>query len=155
MSLFALRRDPVEVVPGMVVYVFENPRIVEAAADRGIQAAMIAGNGNPATAVTTLIAQLQATGGVVRYHGDFDAAGIAICARLHAAGIAPWRMAADDYQKALDRSVMAGIPLDRDPHACGPTPWDNGLGAVFNADRRVVHEELLVDDLLAATQTPE
>jgi uncharacterized protein (TIGR02679 family) len=150
LSLLALRRHPVEVPPGTVVYLVENPRIVEAAAERGVPAALIAGNGNPSSAVTTLVGQLQTSGALVRYHGDFDAAGIAICARLHAAGVVPWRMSADDYRRALARAEAQATPLDQDVRDCPPTPWDNPLAATFNSDRRIVHEELVVEDIIAA-----
>jgi len=149
-SQFALRRHPVEVPHGTVVHVVENPRVVEAAAERGVRTAMIAGNGNPSSAVTTLVAQLRNSGARVRYHGDFDAAGIAISVRWHAAGVTPWRMAADDYRSALAHAETLGTPLDRDARECPPTPWDDALAVAFNADRRIVHEELLLDDILSA-----
>jgi uncharacterized protein (TIGR02679 family) len=150
LSSYALRRHPVDVPPATPVHVVENPRIVEAAAERNIPGCLVAANGNPSTAVTMLLAQLTACGAVVRYHGDFDAPGIAMCARMHVSGIEPWLMGGADYASALHYADAAGVTLEHDPHDCVDTPWDPTLAAAFRADRRIVHEELIVDQLLTA-----
>jgi hypothetical protein len=114
---------------------------------------MIAGNGNPTASVTTLIAQLQANGAMVLYHDHFDAAGLAICARLYAAGITPWRMTADDYRSTLSLARRSGHAA-RSRHTRLPT---DAMGRrpplAFNSDHRIVHEELPVDDILAAIRS--
>ncbi len=149
-TLLALRRHPLTLLAASPVFVVENPRLVEAATERQLSVCVVAGNGNPSTAVTELIAQLRRSGADLRYHGDFDAPGIAICARMQAAGVPPWRMAAPDYTAALAHADTAGLALDIDTRDCVDTPWDPELAAAFRADGRIVHEELLADQLLAA-----
>ena len=111
---------------------------------------MITSNGNPSTAVTTLLQQLRDSGASIWYHGDFDAAGIAICRRMCADGAAtPWMMDASYYEAALERAEQAGIRLDHDPNGCGDTPWDPDLQAAFKRrGRRIVHEEFVLDSVL-------
>jgi uncharacterized protein (TIGR02679 family) len=149
-TLLALRRHPVTVPATSRIFVVENPRLVEAAMERQLSVCLVASNGNPSTAVSALLAQLRSGGADLRYHGDFDAPGIAICARMHAAGIRPWRMTAADYTAALAHAEATGLALDVDTRDCVDTPWDRGLAASFRADGRIVHEELLTDQLLAA-----
>lgn len=150
LSLYAIRRFAVIVPAGTPVFVVENPRIVEAAAEQQVSACVIAANGNPSTAVTTLLGQLRAAGARLHYHGDFDTPGIAICNRMHQGGLAPWRMGGADYLAALRRADATTTVLARDTAECVDTPWDPSLAGAFRADRRIVHEELIVDDLLAA-----
>ena len=147
-SLLALRRDPVTVPAGTPVLVVENPRLVEAAAERGLGCCIVSTNGNPTTAVTTLLQQLQESGARLWYHGDFDAAGIAICRRMHDIGCRPWRMDAKDYQEAVSRAERDDVRLDRDSKACGPTPWDSALEELFGTRRLIVHEEFVLDPVL-------
>ena len=80
-SLYALRLHPVAVQPGTLVLLVENPRLVEAAVERALPSCVVAGNGNPSAAVIELLTQLRKSGALILYHGDFDAAGIAICRR--------------------------------------------------------------------------
>jgi uncharacterized protein (TIGR02679 family) len=150
LSLYAIRRFIVTVPEGTPVFVVENPRIVEAAAEQLVPACLIAANGNPSTAVTTLLGQLGAAGARLHYHGDFDTPGIAICNRMHLAGLEPWRMGGADYRSALRRADETSTALARDAAECIDTPWDASLADAFRSDRRIVHEELIVDDLLAA-----
>ena len=151
-SLMALRRDPVVVPAGTQVLAVENPRLVEAAAERALRCCVVSTNGNPATAVTTLLDQMWSSGATVWYHGDFDAAGIAICRRMHDLGCRPWMMDAQDYQDAIGRAERGSVRLDRDTKGCGPTPWDPALEQVFDARRLVVHEEFVLDDVLSEFQ---
>jgi len=149
-SLLALRRHPVSVPADTPVLAVENPRLLEAAAERGLACCVVATNGNPATAVTTLLDQMRASGATVWYHGDFDAAGIAICRRMHESRCRPWMMTARDYRSAIDRATEGGVRLEKDTKACGPTPWDPPLEPTFNRSRQIVHEEFLLDDVLDA-----
>jgi uncharacterized protein (TIGR02679 family) len=150
LSQFALREHPLVVAPGADVLVVENPRIVEAAAQRRSAIAVIATNGNPSSAVRLLLRQLLDQGASVRYHGDFDAAGLAICARMHALGLKPWRMTSIDYLDALDAADEAGVALPIDDAAAPATPWDLTLQRTFAKERRVVHQERLLDLLLGS-----
>ena len=147
-SLLAMLRHPLQVPVGTPVLVVENPRLVEAAAERELGCCVVATNGNPTTAVTTLLQQLQESGARLWYHGDFDAAGIAICRRMHDIGCRPWRMDAKDYQEAVSRAERDGVRLDRDPKGCGPTPWDPALEELFGTRRLIIHEEFVLDPVL-------
>ena len=109
---------------------------------------MVATNGNPATAVTTLLDQMRASGATVWYHGDFDAAGIAICRRMHGSRCMPWMMAGRDYRSAIDRATNGGVRLEKDPKSCGPTPWDPSLEQAFDTLRLMVHEEFVLNEVL-------
>ncbi len=148
LSQFALRRHPLAVAAGTEVFVVENPRLVEAAAQRKVDRAFVATNGNPSTAVRVLLDQLLACGARVRCHTDFDAAGLAICARLHAIGLEPWAMTATDYLAAVARAEVAHVTLLRDAASSPATPWDPALQAAFERERKIVHEERLIDELL-------
>ena len=149
-SLLAMLRHPVAVRGGTHVLVVENPRLVEAAAERRLPGCVVATNGNPTTAVTTLIRQLQRSGARLWYHGDFDAAGIAICRRMQEAGCTPWMMDAGHYESAVQLAVRSGVTLPRSTKGCGPTPWDPGLESAFDDRRLIVHEEFMLDDVLEA-----
>src|SRR6185295_7283748 len=62
---------------------------------------VLATNGQPSSAVLLLLDQLLESGAALRYHGDFDTPGLAICERLTHRGVIPWRMTARDYCDAL------------------------------------------------------
>lgn len=147
-SLMALQRHPVSVPQGARVLVVENPRLVEAAAERDLAGCVVASNGNPSTAVTTLLRQLQRSGASIWYHGDFDAPGIAICRRMHELGCTPWMMDSSDYEDAVRLAEQADVRLEPDPKACGATPWDPTLQAAFESHRLIVHEEFVLDHVL-------
>jgi len=148
LTQFALRCHPVEVPRGTDILVVENPRVVEAAAQLGVATAVVATNGNPSGAVRLLVDQLLTAGASLRYHGDMDAAGLAICGRMAALGLAPWRMGTADYHAALAAAGADGVELPVDPAAAPPTPWDPALQATFDQHRLVVHEERLLPVLL-------
>lgn len=148
-SLFALQKHPVTVPQGTRILVVENPRLVEAAAERGLPSCVITTNGNPTTSVKTLLEQLRESGASVWFHGDFDSWGIGICRRMYKDGATPWMMDALDYEAALDRAEQAGIRLGHDSNDCGDTPWDPDLQAAFQRrDQRIIHEEFILDSVL-------
>ena len=147
-SLLAMLRYPVRVPQGAQVLVVENPRLVEAASERTLSGCIVAANGNPTTAVITLLRQMQASGVAIRYHGDFDAAGIGICRRMHEFGATPWMMDAADYTEAVRLAQVNGVRLERDTRDCGATPWDPSLQAAFECERFVIHEEFVLDSVL-------
>ena len=147
-SLLAMQRHPVTVPAGTPVLVVENPRLVEAAAERRLRCGVVATNGNPATAVTALLRQLLDSGASAWYHGDFDAAGIAICRRMHQLGCKAWMMDASDYENAISLARGNRVHLEHDTRGCGPTPWDPRLEAAFEDRRLKVHEEFVLDGVL-------
>ncbi|MGH9242810.1 MAG: TIGR02679 family protein [Acidimicrobiales bacterium] len=133
-----------------VVYVSENPRVLEAAIDAGCQRPMVCTMGQPAVVVTALLERLDAAGAELCYHGDFDWPGVTIANVLVGTHrCRPWRFGALDYLDALARlaPVIAELPM------LGPAAtdacWDAQLTAEMAIARRAVHEELVLDDLLA------
>lgn len=146
LTQISLRRHPLRPPPGLEVLVVENPRVVEAAAERHYPGAVVSTNGNPSGAVRLLLGQLLSGGANLSYHGDFDPGGLAICSRLHSLGLRPWRMDATDYRAAIESANGVDLPLaDR---KTGPTPWDPELADVFNSTRRIVHQERLLEVIL-------
>jgi uncharacterized protein (TIGR02679 family) len=146
----ALRRAPPRVDPGTVLLVVENPRLVEAAAERNLPAAVMCTNGNATTASLVAIEALLRAGARLRYHGDFDGPGLAMTARALDLGCAPFRMAATHYLAALSSAAADGVDLPHDRSPVPATPWDPGLAAAFTVHRLVVHEERVMDDVLDA-----
>ena len=101
---------------------------------------MICANGQFATPFLVLLRQLQSAGASLRYHGDFDPAGLAIARRvMRESGATPWRFGATDYQAAPKGEKFAGLP--------GTTPWDESLQRRMIEDGRAVHEEAVFDRL--------
>jgi uncharacterized protein (TIGR02679 family) len=150
LTLRDLRRLHLDVPPTGVVYVCENPRVLEAAVDAGSQHALVCSMGQPVVVVTALFERLAAAGAELRYHGDFDWPGIAIANVLVGTHNGrPWRFGAGDYVQALARlaPTVAELPL------LGSTPtqacWDAELTGEMARAGRAVHEELVLDDLLA------
>ncbi len=128
----------------------ENPRVLEAALDAGCRRAVVCTLGQPTVVVTLLLEQLRSAGAELRYHGDFDWPGITIANLLVGTHQCfPWRFGATDYLDALARlaPVLSELPvLGADPVAAC---WDEQLTSVMAAAGRAVHEEFLLDELLA------
>lgn len=148
LTQLALRRHPMSVPAATDILVVENPRIVEAAAQLHRPVPVVATNGNPSSAVRLLLHQLIKSGARLRYHGDFDVAGLAICGRMAALGLAPWRMDEANYLAAVTDADIAGVDLPTDPGRPPTTPWDPPLQRAFARHRLVVHEERLLPGLL-------
>lgn len=144
-----LRRIDV-VAPDGVVYVCENPRVLEAAIDAGSRRALVCGQGQPAVVVATLLGLLADVGAELRYHGDFDWPGITIAnLMLGSYQCRPWQFGSDDYLTALAglAPVVAELPaLSGAPVGAG---WDPQLTTEMARAGRAVHEELLLNDLIA------
>ena len=122
--------------------------MVEAACDRRTSYPVIALNGNPSSAALLLVDQLLSGGAKLRYHGDFDASGLQICARMHRLGLVPWRMDSEAYLDALAEAESNGATLPTDTRRSPPTPWSSDMQHVFDKHRLVVHEERLIQSLL-------
>ena len=103
---------------------------------------MICTSGNPAAGGSLLLDRV-----ILRYHGDFDWPGIAIARRIITLGATAWRLGHDDYLEATAR-----LPADHRLALTGrpeTTPWDARLQPVMIATDVAVHEEAIVDLLLA------
>jgi len=148
LSRFSLETYPAVVPRGSRILVVENPRIVEAAAQMRAATPVVSTNGRPSSTVLLLLAQLREAGAELPYHGDFDAAGLAICESLTRQGVVPWRMTTADYLAALATADDQGAILPHDLHAPGPTPWDPTLQPTFDQERRIVHQERLLPGLI-------
>lgn len=143
------RRPSFGHLAGVTALVCENPRVLEAVAERGGPGIVVCTSGEPNTVVTEVLALVSAAGAGLRYHGDFDWPGIAIANRVVARfGARPWRMTADDYLRGVRRDgpLLAGSPV-------GPS-WDAELGAAMRATGRALHEETLLPDLLHGLDEP-
>jgi uncharacterized protein (TIGR02679 family) len=138
------------VAPGTPVSVCENPRVLEAAMDRGSPAVVVCTAGNPTVVVTALLSRLVSDGAALRYHGDFDWPGVAIANRvIGVSGATAWRMGAADYEDALaaaGTSVVELLPLEGRPAAA---IWDAELTASMERAGVAVHEEAVLDVLVA------
>jgi uncharacterized protein (TIGR02679 family) len=130
-----------------VVLVCENPRVLEAVAERyGGGVPVVCTSGQPVLVVLDVLQALASAH--LRYHGDFDWPGIAIANRLVTEiGVVPWRLGADQYLAALHGP---GVPLLGTP--VEPV-WDPELGAAMRHHGVAVHEEAVLEDLLAALAT--
>jgi uncharacterized protein (TIGR02679 family) len=140
-----------ELADGGVVHVCENPSIVAAAADSlgAASGPLVCTDGMPKHVTGVLLSLLADGGAAIRAHADFDVGGIAVVSHLRAVhGVAPWRFGRRDYLDALARPTR---PLDG---TVGSTPWDESLAATMNDTGRAIHEEALLDTLLADLHRP-
>lgn len=137
---------------GADVAVCENPSIVSAAADRlGARCPpLICTEGQPSGAVQTLLGRLSDAGARLRFHTDFDHGGLRIGNLLADRFAAvPWRMSRTDYEAAA-AAGGTGVPLAGTPEEAS---WDGELAAAMAQRGVAVHEEQLLDTLLADLAT--
>jgi uncharacterized protein (TIGR02679 family) len=136
-------------LPPQTVYVCENPRVLEAALDDGIDAPIVCTMGNPTTVTLALLDAITASKQVeLAYHGDFDWPGLTIAGRVMARYPSrPWQFTADHYRAAVDRAVSRGIP--NQPLTGRPTEssWDPDLAKAMARLNTAIHEEALIADL--------
>jgi uncharacterized protein (TIGR02679 family) len=140
-------------VNGALVHVCENPAVLRrATAELGAASApLMCTEGQPSAAFHQLAGAVVRGGGELRYHGDFDWAGLAIASsvmRRHRAG--PWRMGAADYVAGV-AAEAEHVRLTGTPR---PTPWDPELGQVMVATGRVLYEESVADALISDLSGP-
>lgn len=136
-----------------VVYVCENPTVVEVVAKRwartvsdapsgGAGPVLVCTGGQPSTAVLELVDFLTRRGAECRYHGDYDWAGLRIARSLssHVPWV-PWRYTAADYLAAVQDGRpslgLAGSPAE--------SPWNPGLAAAMALHGQAVEEEAMAD----------
>lgn len=127
--------------PASRVLVTENPTVLEAFARYRPGVPVVCVNGHPRAVVIELLARL--AGVTLRYHGDFDVAGLHITNRLvDQCAVVPWLMTRADYEAAAlpTMPALAGhVPS---------TPWDRALAPRMADVGVAVHEEVVLDDLL-------
>ncbi|MEW1980864.1 TIGR02679 family protein [Citricoccus sp. NPDC079358] len=158
--------------PASVLHVCENPTVVEVVAERwarsvvaqgratpsgneitpgspamgAISPVLVCTSGQPSAAVVELLGHLSAAGAEVRYHGDFDWAGLRIARSLSGhVTWTPWRFTGADYRAAVRERkpsiVLTGRPAE--------SPWDPELAASMAQSGLAIEEEA-VAELLAA-----
>ncbi len=136
------------VARGSRLLVCENPGVLEALADRGVQGwGAVCTAGEPNLVVDRVLANLATAGAALHYHGDFDWPGVAIANRaVERHGVRPWRMDADDYVSAVraDGLELRGAAIE--------PRWDPELGAAMRRHGRAVHEESVLADLLQSLE---
>jgi uncharacterized protein (TIGR02679 family) len=128
--------------PGEIIHACENPQVLQGLAAAGVDRPVACMSGNPAAAGIALLAR-----SMVRYHGDFDWPGIAIARRVFGLGARPWRFGSVDYAAGVER-----LPPDNRLGLTGraqATPWDEELRTAMTAADVAVHEEAIIDQLLA------
>jgi uncharacterized protein (TIGR02679 family) len=148
-TLHQLTRSPLAVAAPQLVSVCENPAVLRAAAERHgpAVAPLVCTEGRPSVACLRLLAAMRAGGCTLRHHGDFDWPGLRIAASLLSdQRAAPWRMGAEDYLAAVaavegERPALRGAPA--------ASPWDPQLAEAMTQQGIVVHEEDVLDPLLA------
>ena len=135
--------------PGESVLVCENPRVLEAFAEYEVFGwSVVCTSGEPNLVVLRVLDQLVAAGAELRYHGDFDWAGVAIANRVIArTGAHAWLMSATDYVSAVRAD---GPPLIGRPEV---PSWDPELGAVMLTHGYAVHEESVLAHLISVAET--
>jgi uncharacterized protein (TIGR02679 family) len=153
LSLRQLLRAPLRwAVSGRNVFVCENPKLLAIAADRLVSdcAPLVCTDGVPAAAQRTLLGQLVQAGATLRYHGDFDWAGIQIANHvLRTWGAHAWRFGQADYASALAAAPLAQYPL---AGKRVDTRWDAALAPAMQLHGGAIAEEAVVSHLLRELQ---
>ena len=144
------RLTPLRLAP-RTVYVCENPRVLEAALDRRVSVPLVCTMGNPTTVTLALLDAITSSGEVrIAYHGDFDWPGVAIAGRLLSRYPSrPWQFSASHYRDAVRRAEADGTPRRSLSGRAAETPWDPALAESMSELDVSVHEEALIDALLA------
>ncbi|ATG51358.1 TIGR02679 family protein [Brachybacterium vulturis] len=178
LTLDQVRSGGVRAMPrGSVVHACENPTIVEVVAERWArqraeaerEAASTGGqpdealgdaagpvlvciSGQPSAAVVELLQILTAEGAALRYHGDFDWAGLRIArSLLTQVEWVPWRFTATDYVQV----VREGRPSRDLTGRPALSPWDPHLAEVMVEWDLAVEEEAVADLLATDVIGPE
>lgn len=131
------------------VFVCENPRIVEAAADNGCSRPLVCVSGNPTTTAITLLDAVCSAGARLAYRGDFDWPGIGIANRMIGRYDArPWRMNTADYEQHVATARDRGTPLQPLSGPPVDATWDRELAPAMTALNAAVQEESALELLL-------
>jgi uncharacterized protein (TIGR02679 family) len=150
LSMRDLRRIQWRLPTDVEVFICENPRVIEAAADKGGRHPLVCTSGNPATTVLALLDALAAAGARLAYRGDFDWPGLAMANRIISRYAArPWQMNAADYELHVSVARARATPLQ--PLAGHPVvaSWDPELTPAMQVLGVSVQEESALELLLA------
>ena len=126
----------------------ENPNLVAIAADCvGARCApLVCTDGMPAAAQRSLLVQLAQAGARLRYHGDFDWAGLRIANYVMRTWEArPWRFMARDYEAAATDAPHTRRDLDG---AGVEAAWDDALAPAMRRQGVAIAEEAVAASLL-------
>jgi uncharacterized protein (TIGR02679 family) len=132
-----------EWAPGQSVLVCENPRTLEAIADAvsGPSFGVVCTMGRANLVVREVLTRLGRAGAVLRYHGDFDWAGLSLANECVAEfGAVPWLMTVEDYTSGHGSVALLGTQVE--------AVWDPELAPAMRARGLAVHEEAVLDLLL-------
>jgi uncharacterized protein (TIGR02679 family) len=143
-----MRSAPVWSEAGRDIYICENPNVVAIAADElGSRCSpLVCTEGMPATAQRLLLTQLAAAGARLRYHGDFDWAGLRIGNYLmRELGVQPWRFGAADYLEAIGTAAVRHHPLNGIDVLAS---WDEELTSIMQEKQIAIAEEAVAHLLL-------
>jgi uncharacterized protein (TIGR02679 family) len=129
-----------------VVYVCENPSVMDATAERlgAACAPLVCVSGQMSIACSLLLRSFGERGVEVRYHGDFDWGGLEIGNAVMRLGGRPWRFGSRDYRDAV---VAAGADGLRGRPVTAT--WDHELSVVMREMGMSIVEEAVLDDLRA------
>jgi uncharacterized protein (TIGR02679 family) len=143
-----LAHEPLALPQARRIFACENPRVLEAALDAGATSTIVCLQGNPTAVTLELLARLSDAGGTIAYRGDFDWPGIAIANRLIATNhCCTWLFDNQTYRRALrespsgDQLALAGAAIE--------ASWDPALTSAMVASGTAIHEEALLDHLVA------
>jgi len=144
------RLAPIRLSP-QTVFVCENPRVLEAALDNEIQAPIVCTMGNPTTVTLALLDAITASDQVrLAYHGDFDWPGVGIANRVFARyPTRPWQFGAPHYRAAVEQAASRGTPRQKLTGRATSASWDPTLAEAMTSLGVSIHEEALIEDLVA------
>lgn len=155
LSLRRLLRTSIDwPVAGRTVFVCENPNIVSIAADRlGTSCGpLVCTEGMPAAAQRVLLTQLAQAGASLKYHGDFDWAGLQIANHvIRTYGARAWRFGRDEYTIAVKDAPHVSRDLGEPAVVAS---WDATLTASMEFHGLAIPEEAVVAALLIDLESP-
>nr|WP_281175677.1 TIGR02679 family protein [Knoellia aerolata] len=139
-------KSGMRVSPAGRVLVCENPSVLEAIATAELDVAVICTSGRPNLVTAQVLAHVAESTAPMIYHGDFDWPGLAMATdALRRYGAQPWLMGAEDYQGVPGSLSLKGSPVE--------SPWDPELAAAMRRRDVAVHEEAVLDRILAELRT--
>lgn len=137
--------------PGSTVWMFENVATMSVLSTRLADSSppLLCAEGWPSLAATKLIRHLHTHGCRLRYHSDYDKAGIDMTDGMISLGAEPWLMDERSYNAHLDRlNHLPDLPTAAVPTSA--RRWAPGLIESMRIRKRRLEEEHLLDLLTDA-----